>query len=192
MPRRGWPHGATASRACGRLPPQRSMSDQRARLLVAALGFGGCSMPSYDRSLHVLRSWLDLWSGIGHVAVRMARQGFNLRLTRYAEKGWRATLYTTGMEHSPTSATGTAWDQYRRSGASTPGEKIQYADEGSLAGRGPPTTPEDGPVALWKEPRRYTSTRTCEAIGRVCKVCRRGCSSSGDIPTHVDRASPTR
>jgi len=24
------------------------------------------------------------------------------------EKGWRPTFYTTGMEHSPTSATGTA------------------------------------------------------------------------------------
>jgi hypothetical protein len=27
------------------------------------------------------------------------------------EKGWRATFYTTGMEHSPTSATGTAWER---------------------------------------------------------------------------------
>jgi hypothetical protein len=27
---------------------------------------------------------------------------------RYDDKGWRATFCTTGMEHSPTSATGTA------------------------------------------------------------------------------------
>jgi hypothetical protein len=33
----------------------------------------------------------------------MARQGFDLQLTRYDERGWRATFYTTGMEHSPTS-----------------------------------------------------------------------------------------
>jgi hypothetical protein len=39
--------------------------DQRGQLLVAALGFAGCSMS--------------------------------------------ATFYTTGMEHSPTSATGTGW-----------------------------------------------------------------------------------
>jgi hypothetical protein len=26
------------------------------------------------------------------------------------DRGWRATLYTTGMEHSPTSATGTGWE----------------------------------------------------------------------------------
>src|SRR5437899_8530536 len=27
------------------------------------------------------------------------------------ERGWRATFYATGMEHSPTSATGTAWER---------------------------------------------------------------------------------
>ena len=57
MPRRSWPHGATASRACGRPSPKRRVSDQRGRLLVAALGFA-------------------------------------------------ATFYTSGMEHSATSATG--------------------------------------------------------------------------------------
>jgi hypothetical protein len=80
--------------------------DQRGRLLRAALGFAGCSLPSYDRALWALRTWLDSWSGIGRVAVGMARQGFDLQLTRYDEKGWRATFYTTGMEHSPASATG--------------------------------------------------------------------------------------
>jgi hypothetical protein len=33
-----------------------SMIDQRGRLLMAALGFAGCSMPSYDRALHALRA----------------------------------------------------------------------------------------------------------------------------------------
>jgi len=32
------------------------------------------------------------------------------RVTRYDEQGWRATFYTSGREHSPTSATGTAWE----------------------------------------------------------------------------------
>jgi hypothetical protein len=68
-------------------------------------------MPSYDRALHALRSWLDSWAGIGHVTVGMARQGYDLQLTRYDERGWRATFYTTGMEHSPTSATGTGWER---------------------------------------------------------------------------------
>jgi hypothetical protein len=41
----------------------------------------------------------------------MARQGYDLQLTRYDKRGWRAMFYTTGMEHSPTSATGTAWER---------------------------------------------------------------------------------
>ena len=68
-------------------------------------------MLSYDRALHALRTWLDSWSWIGHVAVGMARQGYDLQLTRYDEKGWRATFYTTGMERSPTSARGTGWER---------------------------------------------------------------------------------
>jgi hypothetical protein len=56
--------------------------DQRGQLLRAALGFAGCSMPSYDRALHALRTWLDSWSGIGHVAVGMARPTHPLRRTR--------------------------------------------------------------------------------------------------------------
>jgi hypothetical protein len=85
--------------------------DQRGQLLQAALGLAGLPRPSYDRSLWALRTWLDSWSGIGHVAVGMARQGYDLQLTRYDDQGWRATFYTTGMEHSPTSATGTAWER---------------------------------------------------------------------------------
>ena len=76
------------------------MLDQHGQLLRAALGFAGLPRPSYNRSL-----------GIGHVAVGMARQGFDLQLTRYDERGWRATFYTTGMEHSPTSATASAWER---------------------------------------------------------------------------------
>jgi len=85
--------------------------DQHGQLLRAAVGFAGCSMPSYDRALDALRTWLDSWSGIGHVVVGMVRQGFDLQLTRYDEKGWRATFYVTGMEHPPTSATGTGWER---------------------------------------------------------------------------------
>jgi len=46
-----------------------------------------------------LRTWLDSWPGIGHIAVGMHRQGFDLQLTQYDDRGWRATFYTTGMEH---------------------------------------------------------------------------------------------
>ena len=61
-------------------------------------------------ALWALADLARLWPGIGHVAVGMHCQGFDLQLTQYDERGWRATFYTTGMEHSPTSATGTAWE----------------------------------------------------------------------------------
>jgi hypothetical protein len=42
--------------------------------------YGELSMPSYDRALCALRTWLDSWSGIGRVAGGMHRQGFDLHL----------------------------------------------------------------------------------------------------------------
>ena len=86
------------------------MLDQRGRLLLAALGFAGLPRPSYDRALSALRTWLDSWAGIGRVAIGMARQGFDLQLTRYDARGWRATFYSSGMEHSITSPTASAYE----------------------------------------------------------------------------------
>src|SRR3979411_1469926 len=65
------------------------MLDPRGQLLRAAVGFAGCSLPSYDRALWALRTWLDTWAGIGHVAVGMHRQGYDLQLTQYDDRGWR-------------------------------------------------------------------------------------------------------
>ena len=65
------------------------MLDQRGRLLMAAVGFAGCSMLSDDRARWALRTRLDSWAGIGHVVVGMDRQGFDLQLTQYDERGWR-------------------------------------------------------------------------------------------------------
>jgi len=50
----------------------------------------------------------------------MHRQGFDLQLTQYNERGWRATFYTTGMVHSSTSATGTAWEHTPRRSSRPP------------------------------------------------------------------------
>jgi len=82
-------------------------------------------MPSYDRALWALRKWLDSWPGIGHIAVGMHREGYDLQLTQYDERGWRATFYTTGMEHSPTSATGTACDCQLKGGAMRSTSRLQ-------------------------------------------------------------------
>jgi hypothetical protein len=63
---------------------------------MAALGFATLPMPSYDRALHALRSWLDSWRGIGAVSVGMHRQGYDLQLTQYDERRWRATFLRDG------------------------------------------------------------------------------------------------
>src|SRR5262249_54512137 len=97
-----------------------AMLDQRGQLLRAAVGFAGCSMPSYDPALWALRTWLDSWRGIGHVAAGMHRLSYDLQLTQYDERGWRATFYTAGLEHSPVSAIGTGWE-------TTPWRAVQRA-----------------------------------------------------------------
>jgi hypothetical protein len=82
------------------------MLDQRGQLLREAVGFVALPMPSYDRALHALRTWLDSWSGIGHVTVGMARQGYDLNS--------RATTSGAGarrIEHSPARATGKGWER---------------------------------------------------------------------------------
>ena len=42
---------------------------------------------NHSRALHALRSWLDSWSGIGRIAVGMVRQGYDLQLTQYDDRG---------------------------------------------------------------------------------------------------------
>jgi len=59
----------------------------------------GWKTPSYaDGSPATSPGWLIL----------MGRRHLTLQLSR---RVWRATFYTTGMEESPTSATGTAWER---------------------------------------------------------------------------------
>jgi hypothetical protein len=106
------------------------VTDRIGRLLLVTL-----EAARVDADLPVLgalRSWLNSWRGIGDVERGMARQGFDLQLTRYDEKGWRATFYTTGMEHSITSATASAWER-------TPWHAVQGAGAGRAeTGRGGP------------------------------------------------------
>jgi hypothetical protein len=40
----------------------------------------------------------------------MAPQGFDLSLTRHDERRWRATFSVTGIEQSPTGATGSVFE----------------------------------------------------------------------------------
>src|SRR4030095_7766707 len=106
-----WHHRPPFAAAAGGPRNPVTVLDQRGQLLRAAVGFAAVSMPSYDRALWALRTWLDSWSATAHVTAGMAHQGYDLQLTRSDERGWQATFYATGMEHSPTSATGTAWER---------------------------------------------------------------------------------
>ena len=90
------------------------MADRRS-LLNAALSFARLEPRAPE--LHALHCWLDTWRGIGDVAVGMAPQGFDLR---HDEQGWPATFYSSGIEHSATSATGSAWEP-------TPWQAVQRA-----------------------------------------------------------------
>lgn len=92
---------------------------RRRALLSAALGFALLDCGP-------LAQWLATWTGIGHVAIGMARQGYDLSLTRYATLGWRATFYVTGREHSPTGASGSAFER-------TPFRAVQVAAWETLA-----------------------------------------------------------
>jgi hypothetical protein len=60
-----------------------------------------------------LRTFLGGWLGIGRIVVGMARQSYDLQLTRYGDEGWGATFYPAGRGHSVTSAVGSAWESER-------------------------------------------------------------------------------
>lgn len=78
-----------------------------------------------------LRRWLGGWPGIGRVTVGMARQGYDLQLTRYGTAGWRATFFAAGREHAITDAVGSAW-------APTPGGAVRAAAREALLRGEPP------------------------------------------------------
>jgi hypothetical protein len=81
----------------------------RRSLLIAALGFA--ALEPHAAELRLLYSWLSTWTGIGHVIAGMHRHGYDVQLTQYDERGWRATFYITGMEHSATSSTASAFEE---------------------------------------------------------------------------------
>jgi hypothetical protein len=62
------------------------LTNQRARLLHAALGFA--SLDSVQPELRLFHRWLDSWSGVGYVVAGMARQEYDLELRRYDGQAW--------------------------------------------------------------------------------------------------------
>ena len=94
----------------------------RAGLRLTSLGFLRLEGPPDQMPpvLLALHRWLDSWQGIGAIERGMARQGYDMSLTRYANEGWRCTFYPAGKEHSPTAASGSAWER-------TPWQAVQGA-----------------------------------------------------------------
>ena len=85
------------------------MTDRLGRLLLVTLE--AARLDTELPVLGALHTWLDSWRGLGAVERGMAHQGYDLQLTRYEDRGWRARFYTRGWKHSPTSATGSAWER---------------------------------------------------------------------------------
>jgi hypothetical protein len=84
---------------------------RRRRLLLTFLTLLACRYPSREPPVVIgARLLLGGWPGIGRIAVGMARQGFDLQLTRYGNQGWRATFYPAGIAHSVTAAVSSAWE----------------------------------------------------------------------------------
>jgi hypothetical protein len=60
------------------------------------------------RELDLVHQWLDTWSGIGLIVVGMEWQGWDLQLTAYGGRGWRANFFPAGITHSIVG--GSAWE----------------------------------------------------------------------------------
>jgi hypothetical protein len=80
--------------------------DARGRRLRAALS---AALVRYDApELRLVHEWLDSWSGIGLIIAGMTHQGWDVQLTAYAARNWRANFFPVGIAHSIVG--GSAWE----------------------------------------------------------------------------------
>jgi hypothetical protein len=56
----------------------------------------------------LVREWLNNWSGVGLIIAGMTHQGWDVQLTAYAARDWRATFFPVGIAHSVVD--GSAWE----------------------------------------------------------------------------------
>jgi hypothetical protein len=61
--------------------------------------------------LRLVREWLNSWSGLELIVAGMTHQGWDVQLTAYAARDWRANFFPVGIAHSIVG--GTALDQCR-------------------------------------------------------------------------------
>jgi hypothetical protein len=98
-----------------------------------------------------LRAFLGGWPGIGRIVVGMARQGYDLQLTRYGDEGWRATFYPAGdcLLHAPGSS------GVRRPDHPGGEESARVQDRGRVSDAALPAPPldwdlPDSLAAIWR------------------------------------------
>jgi len=80
--------------------------EARGRRLRAALA--AALVPDNAPEMQLVRDWLDSWSGVGLVLAGMAHQGYDVQLTAYAARDWRANFFPVGIAHSIVG--GSAWE----------------------------------------------------------------------------------
>jgi hypothetical protein len=80
--------------------------DARGRRLRAALA--AVLVADNAPELGRMREWLDNWSGIGLIIAGMTHQGWDVQLTAYAARDWRANFFPVGIAHSIVA--GSAWE----------------------------------------------------------------------------------
>src|SRR6516165_11393969 len=87
-----------------------------------------------------IRQYLGGWSGIGRVVAGMARQQYDLQLTRFGQDGWSVTFHPAGIGHSLTPMVG-------RAGRESGGLRCS-ARRGRLSSDR--TRPRDGDARGWR------------------------------------------
>jgi hypothetical protein len=81
------------------LPEGRRLRAARAAVLVR----------DNTPELRLMHDWLDSWYSLGLMVEGMTRQGWDLQLTAYAARDWRANFFPVGIAHSIVG--GSAWSR---------------------------------------------------------------------------------
>jgi hypothetical protein len=74
----------------------------RGRRLRAALA--AVLIRAHAPELAVVHRWLDTWASFGLVVAGMMHQGWDLQLTTYSARDWRANFFPVGIAHSTSAA----------------------------------------------------------------------------------------
>ena len=85
--------------------------------MLTTLGYHSRPAAS-PRVITGIRQYLGGWPGVGRIVAGMARQQYDLQLTRFGQDGWSATFHSAGIARSQTPMA--AWEALRRRGRRWP------------------------------------------------------------------------